>query len=60
VIEIFLGLLVAQSGVFVFLRGVNRSAMPDRLSLDTQALLLDGLRRLDEMVLYRARIPTRA
>jgi len=55
--EIFLGLLVAQSGVFVFLRGVDRSAMPDRLSLDTQAMLLDGLRRLDEMVLYRARIP---
>jgi len=55
--EIFLGLLVAQSGVFVFLRGVNRSAMPDRLSLDTQAMLLDGLRRLDEMVLCRARIP---
>jgi len=55
--EIFLGLLVAQSGIFVFLRGVKRSAMPDRLSLDTQAMLLDGLRRLDEMELYRARIP---
>lgn len=55
--EIFLGLLVAQSGVFLFLRGVKRSAMPDRLSLDTQAMLLDGLRRLDEMELYRARIP---
>jgi hypothetical protein len=58
IIEIFLGLLVAQSGVFVFLRGVNRSALPDRLSLDTQAMLLDGLRRLDEMELYRTRIPS--
>jgi hypothetical protein len=55
--EIFLGLLVAQSGVFVFLRGVDKTAMPDRLALDMQAMLLDGLRRLDEMVLYRARIP---
>ena len=57
ILEIFLGLLVARSGVFVFLHGVDRSAMPDRLSLDTQAMLLDGLRRLDEMERYRARIP---
>jgi hypothetical protein len=58
VIEIFLGLLVARAGSFVFLRGVDRARLPAALNLDTQALLLDGLRRLDEMELYRTRIPS--
>jgi uncharacterized protein DUF4388 len=56
VIEIFLGLLVTQSGSFVFLRGVEKSRLPAQLALDTQGLLLDGLRRLDEMELYRTRV----
>jgi hypothetical protein len=58
VIEIFLGLLVARSGSFVFLRGLDEKALPAVLELDTQALLLDGLRRLDEMELYRTRVPS--
>ena len=58
VVEIFLGLLVTRAGSFVFLRGVEREALPVNLALDTQALLLDGLRRLDEMELYRSRVPS--
>jgi len=58
VIEIFLGLLVARAGSFVFLREVDRARLPASLNLDTQALLLDGLRRLDEMELYRTLIPS--
>ena len=58
VVEIFLGLLVTRAGSFVFLRGVDKAALPAQLALDTQALLLDGLRRLDEMELYRTRIPS--
>ena len=57
VIEIFLGLLVARSGSFVFLRGIERESLPAQLALDTQGMLLDGLRRLDEMELYRTRVP---
>jgi len=57
VVEIFLGLLVTQSGHFVFLRGLERSRLPAQLSLDTQGMLLDGLRRLDEMELYRTLVP---
>ena len=57
VVEIFLGLLVARSGSFVFLRGLDRDKLPTQLSLDTQGMLLDGLRRLDEMELYRTRVP---
>lgn len=56
VVEIFLGLLVARSGSFVFLRGIDTEQLPARLALDTQAMLLDGLRRLDEMELYRTRV----
>ena len=55
--EVFLGFLVARSGSFAFLQGVNRAALPSALTLDTQAMLLDGLRRLDEMELYRTRVP---
>jgi hypothetical protein len=57
-VEIFLGLLVVKSGSFVFLRGVDRAALPSALALDTQAMLLDGLCRLDEMEVYRTRVPT--
>jgi hypothetical protein len=56
--EIFLGLLVARAGSFVFLRGLDRDKLPSVLELDTQAMLLDGLRRLDEMELYRTRVPS--
>ena len=56
VIEIFLGLLVAQSGAFLFLRGCDRARVPNDFALDTEALLLDGLRRLDEMELFRGRV----
>jgi hypothetical protein len=55
--EIFLGLLVSQTGNFVFLRGLEKSKLPAQLALDTQGMLLDGLRRLDEMELYRSRVP---
>ena len=56
VVEIFLGLLVARSGAFVFLRGCDRARLPSNFGLDTEALLLDGLRRLDEMELFRGRV----
>jgi hypothetical protein len=56
VVEIFLGLLVAQSGAFLFLRGCDRARLPSDFALDTEGLLLDGLRRLDEMELFRGRV----
>jgi Domain of unknown function (DUF4388) len=57
VIEIFLGLLVARSGAFLFLRGCDVARLPSNFAFDTEALLLDGLRRLDEMELFRGRVP---
>jgi hypothetical protein len=50
--------LVVKSGHFVFLRGVDREALPSLLALDTQGMLLDGLCRLDEMEVYRTRVPS--
>ena len=56
VVEIFLGLLVLRSGTFVFHCGLDVEKLPAQLSLDIEALLLDGLRRLDEMEFYRQRV----
>jgi len=57
VVEIFLALLVARRGEFLLFGGFDRAALPVSAGIDTEALLLDGLRRMDEMELYRARIP---
>ena len=53
VIEIFLGLLVLKAGTFLFFRGCDQARLPLLLDLDTEALLLDGLRRLDEIEMRR-------
>lgn len=60
IVEIFLGLLLLRSGTFVFQGGCDEAKLPLRLNLDTQGLLLDGLRRLDEMADLRERIPSLA
>jgi hypothetical protein len=56
VVEIFLGLLVSRKGEFLLLGSFDRDALPVSAGIDTEALLLDGLRRMDEMELFRARI----
>ena len=60
IVEIFLGLLVLREGRFNFRAGFDAARLPSRLSLDIEGLLLDGLRRLDEMVHYRTRIASPA
>ncbi len=60
VVEIFLGLLVLKTGHFVFRQGLVAEKLPAQLSLDIEGLLLDGLRRLDEMEFYRQRVPSAA
>lgn len=56
-IEVVYGLLAAESGTFTFFRAATDVRLPAVFALDTQAVLLDGLRRLDEMRLYRTRVP---
>src|SRR5205807_9048961 len=53
VVEIFLGLLVARRGEFLLFGGFDRESLPVSAGIDTEALLLDGLRRMDEMERFR-------
>ena len=57
VVEIFLALLVVRRGEFLLFGGFDRAMLPVSAGIDTEALLLDGLRRMDEMERFRARIP---
>jgi len=56
VTAIFHAVLTARDGVFYLVQGEDEPAGP-ALSLDTQAVLMDAVRRIDEMELFRGRIP---
>ena len=56
VTAIFHAVLTAREGVFYLVQGEDEPAGP-ALSLDTQAVLMDAVRRIDEMELFRGRIP---
>lgn len=49
-------LLDNRGGGFTFWHGPVAEKVPLRLSLDTQNLIIDGLRRMDEVNLYRRRV----
>ncbi len=56
VAAVFHALLLAKSGTFTLLdTEPERNAAP--LSVSTQSLLMDGIRRIDELTLFQARIP---
>lgn len=56
VAEVVHSILLAQEGVFEMIEYAERELGPP-LSVNTQALLLEGLRRIDELSLFRSRIP---
>jgi hypothetical protein len=56
--EIFFSALLVLRGTFYFVKQLDEAALPTRLFLDTQSLLLEGLRRIDEMSYFRAKIPS--
>ena len=56
VTAIFHAVLTARDGVFYLVQGEDEPAAP-ALSLDTQAVLMDAVRRIDEMEHFRGRIP---
>jgi hypothetical protein len=55
--EIFHSTLLLRSGAFYFIRSLD-DALPSRLHLDTQSLLLESLRRSDEMAYFRVKLPS--
>ncbi len=56
VASVFHGLLLAREGVFTVTEAPE-DAQGTALSVNTQALLMDGIRRIDELSLFRTRIP---
>jgi hypothetical protein len=56
--EIVSAMLVARAGAFVFVdEPVEERAIPG-VQLSTQALLMDAIRRIDEMAQFRSRLPS--
>jgi hypothetical protein len=57
VTAVFHAILLAREGIFHLLDQGDLEADGVPLSVDTQSLLMDGIRRIDEMSLFVARIP---
>jgi hypothetical protein len=55
--EVFYALLRQRHGSFYFERSDGSEKLPD-LALSTQNLLLEGIRRMDELAYFREKIPT--
>lgn len=58
--EIFYSVLLIRAGVFYFYNLEEESQATQQLNLRTQNLLLEGVRRIDEMSFFRERIPSKA
>lgn len=54
--EIFYSTLLVRDGDF-FLTGFDVDALPSPLSMNSQSLLMEGLRRMDEMSHFKQKIP---
>ncbi|BDG10417.1 DUF4388 domain-containing protein [Anaeromyxobacter paludicola] len=54
---VFHAVLLAREGVFVMLDGAPDDLHGTPLSMSTQALLMDAIRRIDELSLFQSRIP---
>ena len=54
---LYAAMLVAQ-GSFYFIQGFDEAQLPYRLNLAVPSLLMEGVRRMDEMSCFRARIPS--
>ncbi|MCA9623056.1 MAG: DUF4388 domain-containing protein [Myxococcales bacterium] len=56
--EILYAVMLVGEGSFYFVEDFDESRLPYRLNLAVQGLLMEGVRRMDEMELFRARIPS--
>jgi hypothetical protein len=55
--KVFYDTIGLRQGTFHFVTDVDLSSLPAYMCLDTQALLLEGLRCIDELQRYRQRMP---
>jgi len=56
--EIIYAAMLVSKGSFYFIEQYDDSRLPYRQNLPVQSLLMEGVRRMDEMELFRARIPS--
>ncbi|MBW2526660.1 MAG: DUF4388 domain-containing protein [Deltaproteobacteria bacterium] len=56
--EIVYAAMLVHAGEFYFREGVDPRRLAYRLNLSVNALLMEGVRRMDEMECFRARIPS--
>jgi hypothetical protein len=57
VVSVFHALLLSRSGTFALIDEDPGDRVTAPLSVSTQSLLMDGIRRIDELSLFKARIP---
>ncbi|HET6412905.1 MAG TPA: DUF4388 domain-containing protein [Anaeromyxobacter sp.] len=57
VTTVFHAILLSRDGTFELLEGAVAGRLGTPLAVNTQSLLMDGIRRIDEMSLFAARIP---
>lgn len=57
---VFHAILLARQGVFLLVDEDATDRSGSGLTVNTQSLLMDGIRRIDEMSLFKARIPSAA
>ncbi|MBW2456882.1 MAG: DUF4388 domain-containing protein [Deltaproteobacteria bacterium] len=56
--EIVYATMLVSAGTFFFVDQIEESRLAYRLSLNVGALLMEGVRRMDEIELFRARVPS--
>ncbi len=56
--DIFYSTLLLRNGVFYFYTLKDDSAFPGSLNLSTHNLLMEGVRRIDEMSFFREKLPS--
>lgn len=56
--EVVYAAMLVHAGEFYFREGIDQRRLAYRLNLSVNALLMEGVRRMDEMECFRARIPS--
>jgi hypothetical protein len=56
--EIVYGVMMVERGSFFFVEEIDTRRLPNRMSFTVASLMMEGVRRMDEMSCFRARIPS--
>lgn len=56
--EIVYAVMLVSKGSFYFVEGIDETRLSSRVNLSVPGLLMEGVQRMDELELFRARIPS--